>query len=71
MLEQAENVDTTTTRIKTDKNVVKVEQDPMHFGFWRLSLERGSLPRAFQGVYTKRIHAEQAAELYAKTKIKE
>lgn len=64
-------VTTATTKIKTDRNTVKIEADPLHYGFWRLSLERGQLPLKFRGVYTKRILAEEAAKLYAASRTKD
>lgn len=63
------DVDTTETitKFETKKNEVTVYQDPLHFGFWRLSLKRGALPAAFRGQYTKRIFAEAAAQEYVKS----
>lgn len=63
--------DTSTTKIKTDKNVVHVTQDEFHFGFWKLSLDRGALPSKYRGQYTKRAFAEAAAKEYAMTKTKD
>lgn len=71
MFEPHTDVDTTITKIKTDKNTVNVTQDPIHYGFWQLSLDRGALPAQFRGKYTKRVFAEAAALEYAKTKIKD
>lgn len=53
-----------TTKIKLDKNVLTISQDPLHHGFWVMSLDRGSLPDKFKGRYTRKSAALQAAKAY-------
>lgn len=59
-----QNAEDTTTKIQLDRNVLNISQDPLHHGFWQLSLDRGSLPKEFQGRYTKRTEALKAAQVY-------
>jgi hypothetical protein len=68
-----ENADTTATQtsFKLDKNILRVESDPLHHGFWSLSLAKGALPTAFRGRYTKRNAAIRAAQEYIALKTKE
>lgn len=61
----------TTIKFKLDKNILTVSSDPMHHGFWALSLDRGALPTEFRGKYTKRSNALIAAKAYIASKTKE
>lgn len=62
----ADAVITTATKMKfkLDKNTLNIESDPLHHGFWTLSLDRGALPTEFRGRYTKRTEALKAAQSY-------
>lgn len=60
-----------TVKIKMDRNTVTVSPDPLHHGFWQLSLDRGALPDRFRGKYTKKILAVKAAESYVASRAKE
>lgn len=63
--------DSTTYKIKLEKNTLTVSSDPMHHGFWQLNLEKGAMPTQFRGRYTKRSEALKAAQLYIASKTKE
>jgi hypothetical protein len=53
-----------TTKIKMEKNTLTIAPDSTHHGFWVMSLDRGSLPEAYRGKYTKKGFALKAAEQY-------
>lgn len=65
---QAQDAEATTITIDLGKNKLHIAKDPLHFGFWGLSLDRGALPTEFRGKYTDRRSAQQAADLYVRTK---
>jgi hypothetical protein len=54
----------TTTKIKLDKNTLNIQSDPLHHGFWTLSLDRGALPERYRGKYTSRVLAMADAKAY-------
>lgn len=60
-----------TISFKLEKNTLNVQSDPMHHGFWYLSLTKGALPVGFRGKYTKRSQALAAARDYMALKTKE
>lgn len=53
-----------TTKFKLDKNVLTISPDPLHHGFWLMSLDRGSLPTEYRGRYTKKSKILEAAKQY-------
>lgn len=57
-----------TTTIDLEKNKLHVTKDPLYFGFWQLSLDRGALPIQYRGKYTDRRAALSAAEQYVRNK---
>lgn len=63
--------DSTTFKIKLDKNTLTVSSDPLHHGFWQLNLEKGAMPTKFRGRYTKRAEALKAAKSYVASRTKE
>lgn len=65
------DVEDSTIKFKMDKNVLTVSSDPLHHGFWLLSLDRGSLPEVYKGRYTKKILAVKAAEQYIESRKKD
>lgn len=64
----ADDAEATTITINLERNKLHVSKDPMNFGFWQLSLDRGALPNDLRGKYTDRRSAMVAADRYVTSK---